>query len=79
MPSVRTGRLFRRAKRQLTYVCHENEKRSRLELRITKMLRNKEYDGFANFRANKHRPYVQTDIRRFRRTTRFEHNDRNDA
>ena len=31
-------------------------------------------DGSANSRANKNRLYVQTDIRRLRRTTRFEHN-----
>ena len=52
---------------------------ARIAPNITTMLRNKEHDGFANFRANKNRPYVQTDIRRLRRTTRFEHNDRNDV
>ena len=66
--------------RQLAYVYHEKESGpGSIVPNITKMLRNKEYDGFANSRANKNRPYVQTDIRRFGRTTRFEHNDRNDA
>ena len=67
--------------RQFAYVCRENETvPARIVPNITKMLRNnKEYDGFANSRADKNRPCVQTDIRRLRRTTRFEHNDRNDA
>ena len=52
---------------------------ARIAPNITKMLRNKVHNQFANSRANKNRPYVQTDIRSFRRTTRFERNDRNDV
>jgi hypothetical protein len=60
---------------QLAY--YENE--SPLDATVTELLRNKGCDGSDNSRANKNRLYVQTDIRRLRRTTRFEHNDRNDA
>jgi hypothetical protein len=42
------------------------------------LLRSKAYDVRQPY-ANKNRQYAQTEIRRLRRTTRFEHNDRDDA
>ena len=51
---------------------------ARMAATITNLLRNKGCVG-SDSRANKNRLYVQTDVRRLRRTTRFEHNDRNDA
>jgi hypothetical protein len=51
---------------------------ARMAATITNLLRNKGYDD-PDSRANKNKLYVQTDVRRLRRTTRFEHNGRNDA
>jgi hypothetical protein len=56
---------------------YENEN-GRRSATITNLLRNKGYDG-SDPCGNKNRLYVQTDVRRLRSTTRFEHNDRNDA
>jgi hypothetical protein len=50
----------------------------RIAATITNLLWNKGYDG-SDSRANKNRLYVRTDVRRLRRTTRFERNDPNDA
>ena len=51
---------------------------ARMAATITKLLWNKGYDG-SDSRANKNRLYVRTDVRRLRRTTRFERNDPNNA
>jgi hypothetical protein len=51
---------------------------ARMAATITNLLWNKGCDGSAS-RANKNRLYVRTDVRRLRRTTRFERNDPNDA
>src|SRR6516162_937421 len=51
---------------------------ARMAATITNLLWNKGCDG-SDSRANKNRLYVRTDVRRLRRTTRFERNDPNDA
>src|SRR5215472_9266983 len=51
---------------------------ARMAATITNLLWNKGNDG-SDSRANKNRLYVRTDVRRLRRTTRFERNDPNDA
>ena len=74
-----TAPLYRSKRKLIDAIAIEQEPvAARIAANISKLLRNKACDVRQPY-AKKNRQYAQTEIRRLRRTTRFEHNDRDDA